>query len=106
MPGPDPHAVWIEESNGRYSAYFDAYFWTRNAGNREKRAKEMLRRFTNGDWVYRWCSDDLPEWRRVDALYCCQGCKKKAQRARRAARCNSKTTQYAPARGWALTKEA
>jgi len=83
MPGPDPDSLWIEEDADRPTVTFQAYFWTGNNGNRRKRAVAMLRRLAHGDWKCRWCSDALPDWRRVDARYCGESCRKKAARWRR-----------------------
>lgn len=83
MPGPDPNALWIETNANRLSIYFEAYFGTGNNGNRQKRAEAMLRRLARGDWFCRWCGDPLPEWRRADARYCCEGCRKRSARQRR-----------------------
>ena len=82
MPGPDPNTLWIEDCGGRLVVNFQAYFWTGNVGNRKARASAILRRVQSGDWHCRWCRDDLPEWRRADALYCCEGCRKRARRKR------------------------
>ncbi len=82
MPGPDPHAVWIESDEPPYSVCHQAYFWTGNNGNRKKRAMAMLQRLARRDWTCRWCGDSLPDWRRVDAQYCREGCRKKAARWR------------------------
>jgi hypothetical protein len=37
-------------------------------------------------WRCLWCRDDLQAWRRADAQYCCEGCRKRAARARRVSR--------------------
>jgi len=84
MPGPDPHAVWINRYEGeRPTVTHENYLWTGNAGNRQKRAIAILFRVLRHDWVCRWCGGDLPEWRRADAKYCCEGCRKRAARQRR-----------------------
>ena len=85
MPGPDPRALWIDEDANRPKVCFQAYFWSGNNGNRRKRAIAILRRLLRGDWNCRWCGDPLPDWRRADALYCSEGCRKRAARARRRA---------------------
>lgn len=83
MPGPEPGAVWIEEQEGSFVAMAECYFWTGNLGNRIERATVMLRRVKQGTWACRWCGDELPEYRRTDALYCTEGCRKRAARLRR-----------------------
>lgn len=99
MPGPDPHALWIDDhgpSNVRVS--WQAYFWTGNNGNRKKRAESILRRLALGTWQCRWCDEALPDYVRADAIYCCEGCRKRAARGRRRARLKAKRNvclQYA-----------
>ena len=86
MPGPTPHSLWIDEYDGRLIVTFDVYDWHGNVGNRKTRAIKMLRRILRGDWICRWCGDDLPVWRRVDSRYCTEGCRKRAARLRRASK--------------------
>lgn len=87
MPGPDPERLWTEETDTGFRVCWQAYDWTGNNGNRRKRAMAILRRLNRGTWRCRWCSDDLPDHVRADALYCRESCRKKAARDRRAARC-------------------
>ncbi len=86
MPAPDPESLWIESDTPPYRVCYQAYLWTGNNGNRRKRAETMLRRLARRDWCCRWCGDTLPDWRRVDARYCCEGCRKRAARLRRQSR--------------------
>jgi hypothetical protein len=83
MPGPDPDTLWFERYDGRLIASFQPYLWTGNTGNRKSRAIAIMRRMQRGDWQCRYCFDDLPHWRRADAQYCCEGCRKRAARDRR-----------------------
>lgn len=83
MPGPDPHALWIETDADQPTVSFQAYLSTGNNGNRWKRAVAMLRRLTRGDWKCRRCGEAIPDWRRVDAMYCRESCRKSAARWRR-----------------------
>lgn len=83
MPGPDPDALWIEEDAERPTVSYQAYLWTGNNGNRLKRAEAMVRRLALGTWVCRECGEALPDWRRVDARYCGESCRKRAARYRR-----------------------
>jgi len=83
MPGPAPQSLWIEDGpNGGFSIYFEKYFWTGKAGHRAARATTIARRLKAKTWRCLWCRDDLPAWRRADAQYCCDGCRKRAARAR------------------------
>ena len=83
MPGPDPHALWIERDGTTVTVCHQAYFWTGNNGNRKRRALAILRSLARRDWRCRWCGEDIPDWRRADAQYCRASCRKKAARWRR-----------------------
>lgn len=83
MPGPDPNAIWIELDGGRWNATVEYYFWTGNVESCKKRAVAIARQMARGDWVCRWCGEELPVWRRADARYCCEGCRKRAAREKR-----------------------
>ena len=83
MPAPDPSAVWFERQDSKISACYMRYFWTQNVGNRKARALAILKRIAQRDWHCLWCHNDLPDWRRADAKYCCGGCRKRAARLRR-----------------------
>jgi hypothetical protein len=83
MPGPEPSAVWIEESqSGRLSVAYDVFLIT-NRTARKRRALAMLRNVERGGWLCRWCSEPVPLDRRTDARFCGESCRKKAARARR-----------------------
>ncbi|AUQ53187.1 hypothetical protein PhaeoP92_00481 [Phaeobacter inhibens] len=83
MPGPTPGSVWIEVVDGRACATFERYLWSDNFMHRLQRATALTRRVSNGSWVCRWCGNELPDFRRTDALYCGESCRKKAARQRR-----------------------
>ena len=86
MPGPDPHALWIENDHPPYTVTYQAYLWTGNNGNRKARAIAMLRRLARGTWRCLWCREMLPDYVRVDARYCNERCRKRAARWRRQSR--------------------
>ena len=83
MPGPDPHSIWIEPALGGSVLTYYRYFGTGKAGNRKKRVAMIGERLSRGVWNCRWCLDPMPIWRRVDALYCREGCRKRAARSRK-----------------------
>ena len=83
MPGPSPNTLWFEHWDGRLVATYPAYFGTGNVGHRKARASAIMKRMAITTWRCRWCWDDLPVWRRADARYCCEGCRKRAARLRR-----------------------
>ncbi len=87
MPGPDPNGVWLKESeNGTRRIVWDSWSHT-NVTARRRRALAVLRNVARGGWLCRWCRSAVPLFRRSDALYCGESCRKKAarQRGRRAA---------------------
>ena len=93
MPAPDPGTVWIEDSAGGTSAYYDqdlsGWLSTHDTGhsrNRARRAAAILRRYVRGTWVCRWCRDEISTDKRADARYCREGCRKAHARARKAQR--------------------
>jgi hypothetical protein len=87
MPGPDPQSLWIGDTpEDRCSVFFQRYFCTGQAGNRAKRALSIARRLRAQTWRCLWCRDDLPAWRRADARYCSEGCRKRAAHQRRLCR--------------------
>ena len=80
MPGPDPTAVWIEEGwNGRLTATYEVFLAT-NLSARKRRALAILRNVQCGGWLYRWCNEPVPHFRRTDARFCGESCRKKAPR--------------------------
>lgn len=83
MPAPDPDALWISKEDGRVSVTYESYLWSNSSANRKRRATAILRRIVYGTWRCKWCLKALPEWRRADAGYCCEGCRKRAARSRR-----------------------
>lgn len=90
MPGPDPFGLIYDETpDGR--PLVRAEIWADSRGpfpgnprHRLARARAVLLNLYRGGWLCPWCGDPVPIWRRADAVYCCEGCRK---RARRAARC-------------------
>lgn len=53
---------------------------------RMARAKRVLRNLAANGWACAWCGGPVPEFRRADARYCCEGCRKRGARGRRTAR--------------------
>lgn len=84
MPAPEPDTLWFEEYDGQVVANFQRYFWTGNVAHRKARAIAIMRRMRRGDWLCLWCGETLPDYKRADARYCCEGCRKSAARGRRA----------------------
>lgn len=83
MPAPNPHELWIEEEGPeRPVVSFLNYFWTNNRGNRKARAIAMAKRLSRRDWACKLCGDPIADFKRVDARYCRETCRKKAARLR------------------------
>lgn len=91
MPGPDPHAFWIDEDAERPTVVFENYLWTGNAGNRKARAISILQRLRYGIWVCHGCGEPLPDYKRADTRFCREACRKAAARRRRDARARART---------------
>ena len=83
MPGPAPHAIWVETMLGGSLVTFENYFGQRQSLHREQRSKALSNRLSKNTWQCRWCSSSLPSWKRVDAYYCRESCRKKAARKRK-----------------------
>lgn len=84
MPAPDPDGVYISErGEGRITVTHEGYLWSNSSQNRFKRAVTILRRLQRNTWRCAWCWEDMQTWRRADARYCCEGCRKRAARQRR-----------------------
>ena len=85
MPAPDPHAITTEYSEGGTVSVFAEVFLIGNRKARLNRAKAILRKLRFDDWLCWHCAGPVPLFRRADARYCCEGCRKRAAMARRAA---------------------
>ena len=86
MPGPDPQGLDITEHGGG-DFTITAEVWPH--GNRRARIARMLairRNIIASGWRCLWCGDPVPLYRRADARYCCEGCRKRAARERRMVR--------------------
>lgn len=85
MPAPDPHAITTETyEDGSISVFADV-FLIGNRCARLNRASVILRKLRTDDWPCWRCEGPVPLFRRADARYCCEGCRKRAARARQAA---------------------
>ena len=84
MPAPDPWAISIEQSPGGWSVHYDTFLLSGRT-QRRARAKRILSNLRRNGWCCAWCGGPVPEFRRADARYCSEGCRKRAARARRIA---------------------
>lgn len=85
MPRPDPDAIWLERHGSRVTGGYVPYFQSGTAGHRKARAEAITRRMLQGTWRCEWCGADLPVWKRADAVYCREACRKATARSFRKA---------------------
>jgi len=86
MPEPDPEGIdYGDEWPERVSVLTYRPLWGGNKRHRMARAKAILARLLRDRWACRWCWQSVPLFRRADARYCCEGCRKRSARSRRKA---------------------
>lgn len=85
MPAPDPEGVWYEVEPGTIRV-FACRLWLTNPGNRDARAMSIAENLHRNGWRCEWCGDSIPAFRRSDARYCREGCRKRAARLSRSVR--------------------
>lgn len=88
MPGPDPYGLYYDETpSGQPIVTAEVWpssgLFAGNRRNRIKRFKAVYRSIMRDGWLCLWCSVPVPIYRRADACYCSQGCRKRAARARK-----------------------
>lgn len=82
MPAPDPHGVTIEKTpGGGWNLLIETFMFSGRT-QRKARAMRMMRNLRRNGWCCEWCGGPVPEFRRADARYCREGCRKRAARAR------------------------
>lgn len=91
MPGPDPSGLdYNKAPDGRWRVTAEVWpqsgLFASNRKHRIARLRTVVRNLERGGWLCSWCLDPVPIWRRADARYCCQGCKRSATSERRAER--------------------
>lgn len=77
MPAPDPHGITIEERPHGWGVLVETFMLSGRA-QRMARARGILRNLAANRWACRWCGGPVPEFRRADACYCVEGCRKRA----------------------------
>lgn len=83
MPGPDPEGLEIEERADGSFTISGSVWWYGNRRARIARMRAIARQIRFNGWKCRWCSAPIPLWRRADARFCCEGCRKRDARQRR-----------------------
>lgn len=83
MPGPDPEGLDIEEyEDGGFR--ITAEIWAHgNRRNRISRMQRVSRNIRRGGWKCWRCGEPVPLYKRADARFCSEGCRKRAARGRR-----------------------
>ena len=85
MPGPDPHGIDLEEYGDRFT--LRAEVWPNgNRRARIARLKAIRRNLSCGGWLCIACREPVPIYKRADAVFCGDGCRKRSARRRRWAR--------------------
>lgn len=89
MPAPDPTGIYYDETpDGRWTVQMEIWassgWFPGNPRHRRARAAAVARKVRFDGWRCDWCNDFMPFSKRADARYCCEGCRKRAARARRA----------------------
>ena len=83
MPEPDPNGV---EPGDNWPRNVLFYQWPcGNKRHRAARARRILKNARWGEWSCHYCHEPVPMFRRADVVYCREGCRKRAARARKAA---------------------
>jgi hypothetical protein len=83
MPEPDPFAIWLGDAEpGQISVTFERP-WNGNLKARKARAVAILRNLQRGNWLCRECGTPVALTKRADAVFCSEGCRKRAARWRR-----------------------
>lgn len=82
MPAPDPYGITIEAQDGRWGVLVETFMLSGRT-QRMARANRILTNLHRDGWACRGCGCPVPAYRRADARYCGDGCRKGAARNRR-----------------------
>ena len=86
MPGPDPDGLYIDEyDNGDFTIGCEIWEHT-NRSHRIRRMLAVAANIRRGGWRCLHCREPIPLYRRADAYFCRERCRKAAARARRGGR--------------------
>ncbi len=82
MPAPDPRGIGIEEYEGGGFSVICELWWHGNRATRTKRMLRIAENIRRDGWRCEHCGDPIPLYRRADARYCRERCRKAAGRNR------------------------
>jgi hypothetical protein len=81
----DTCLIWIEELDPPRVSLSWSYFPWQNQTLIRRRVEKLVRKYARG-WHCHYCGDLMPVWKRIDAIYCSESCRKMAAHKRRAIR--------------------
>ncbi len=82
MPAPDPSGLYIEEYDDGGFRITCEVWWHGNRANRINRMLRVARNIKLDGWRCEHCGAPIPLYRRSDARFCRQRCRKAAARLR------------------------
>ncbi len=82
MTDRDNATIWIEELNPPQVRLSFTHFPWQNAHRIAERATKLAQNYSKG-WHCAYCGNLMLVWKRIDAKYCKEGCRKMAARKRR-----------------------
>jgi len=82
MPAPDPDAIDLGDGWPDRVSVLASMFMAGNRKARKARTLAIFRKLQWGGWNCRWCGDPVPLFKRAEAAFCCEGCRKRAARRR------------------------
>ena len=80
---PDPEGIYVTEYEGG-EFRVTAEIWEHgNRRNRIARMNRISKNLSLNGWCCRWCGEPMPIYRRADARFCRERCRKASARARK-----------------------
>ena len=89
MPDPSETLIWIEELDPPHVTMTYSIRPWQNRTQVARRVSRLCQKYARG-WHCQRCEKLMPVWKRVDAVYCCESCRKLSARERRHARTECK----------------
>lgn len=83
MPAPDPEGLHLEEYDGGDFNIMCEIWEHGNRRNRLARMKAVARNLLRGGWRCWGCREPVPLYKRADARFCSERCRKAQVRERR-----------------------